>query len=766
MKTFTKTFLILGFLALSSTQTFAQSQEDFEYYELEIIEQLDNLLSSSDARGVTATIYFDGEYRSITRGTKKADIPTEINAKYHFRSVTKTLVSTIILQLQEEGLLDIDDPLGDYITDVNKVDMTITLRELLAMRANVCDFITNSFNFLATQNPTSIFDTREHLNDQIPSGSCNSSKNFEYNDTNFQLLGLVIEEVTQKEGEDVFKERLFDMFDNSSLALSPIDELEDNFNGVWTNVGNGPVYHGAFSKNSVFSAQKYNAGLAGNTKEVLELIIRILEGEYLSESSLNAMMGTGDYGLGLMKRTLQNGDILFGHGGGGMNASRTFYNIDQKIGVSVASNMSHNMRSKIEELMQSVYAIVVSCVENGGCQSTEDSVPGELTEFNFEHENVNRSYFMYVPESYQSDMGWPVIVNFHGYTGDVPDHIDRTQMHELADQKGYLIAYPVGLTITRDPNILPSFVPGSGNGWSVPGFSTERNEILFMEALLDDIENQFSVDEHRIHTTGLSLGGYMAAYIGTQMPERIASFASVAGHMTDEVFELLDDNTQKSALLIHGTQDIITDYNGLSNEYQSVEAVANKLALNNNCSVDPTRTAIDDIDTSDNTTVTLFTYSDCDVVNETGLNVRLYRVNEGGHRWPGSGVTEPAGLGFNSKDISSSEVIFEFFEENPYAGIIDSKEEFSDPVAFQLSQNYPNPFNPSTNISFELPQSELVQLKVYNMLGQEVANLVDGRMNSGNHTVNFDASQLSSGVYIYRLVAGNQSITKKMMLIK
>ncbi len=93
--------------------------------------------------------------------------------------------------------------------------------------------------------------------------------------------------------------------------------------------------------------------------------------------------------------------------------------------------------------------------------------------------------------------------------------------------------------------------------------------------------------------------------------------------------------------------------------------------------------------------------------------------------------------------------------------IADSKTE-----SFELNQNYPNPFNPSTNISFDLPQSELVQLKVYNMLGQEVASLVDGRLNSGNHMVNFDASQLSSGVYIYRLVAGNHSITKKMMLIK
>lgn len=85
---------------------------------------------------------------------------------------------------------------------------------------------------------------------------------------------------------------------------------------------------------------------------------------------------------------------------------------------------------------------------------------------------------------------------------------------------------------------------------------------------------------------------------------------------------------------------------------------------------------------------------------------------------------------------------------------------------FILNQNYPNPFNPTTNISYELPSTSQVELKVYNSLGQEVATLVDTKMNAGHHSVEFDASRLSSGIYIYRLVSDGQSITRKMMLIK
>jgi 5'-nucleotidase len=88
------------------------------------------------------------------------------------------------------------------------------------------------------------------------------------------------------------------------------------------------------------------------------------------------------------------------------------------------------------------------------------------------------------------------------------------------------------------------------------------------------------------------------------------------------------------------------------------------------------------------------------------------------------------------------------------------------PSEFSLSQNYPNPFNPSTNIKFDLPQSAQVRLEVYNMLGQRVATLVDNRMEAGFHEVNFDARNLASGMYLYRIEAGSFSSIKKMMLIK
>jgi len=88
------------------------------------------------------------------------------------------------------------------------------------------------------------------------------------------------------------------------------------------------------------------------------------------------------------------------------------------------------------------------------------------------------------------------------------------------------------------------------------------------------------------------------------------------------------------------------------------------------------------------------------------------------------------------------------------------------PDKVTLNQNYPNPFNPSTNISFSLPESKNVRINVYNSLGQKVATLADRKYSAGSHRVNFDASNLSSGVYIYRLHTTKRTIAHKMLLIK
>jgi hypothetical protein len=116
--------------------------------------------------------------------------------------------------------------------------------------------------------------------------------------------------------------------------------------------------------------------------------------------------------------------------------------------------------------------------------------------------------------------------------------------------------------------------------------------------------------------------------------------------------------------------------------------------------------------------------------------------------------------GFDEKD----EVV-DKIEKLTFA-ITSVEEENFVPTDFVLYQNFPNPFNPSTNIKFDLPKESNVAVKIYNILGEEVATLVNRVMQAGRHTVEFNASRLSSGMYIYRIEAGDFVQVKKMLLMK
>jgi hypothetical protein len=118
------------------------------------------------------------------------------------------------------------------------------------------------------------------------------------------------------------------------------------------------------------------------------------------------------------------------------------------------------------------------------------------------------------------------------------------------------------------------------------------------------------------------------------------------------------------------------------------------------------------------------------------------------------------------KDTWTNAVVKTDQEKDPYTSLTGIKNESLAPVAYSLSQNYPNPFNPSTTIKFSVSKNDLVVLKIYNVLGQEVITLVNEQLKPGSYSYKFDASRLSSGIYFYSINSGSFSQTKKMILLK
>jgi len=94
------------------------------------------------------------------------------------------------------------------------------------------------------------------------------------------------------------------------------------------------------------------------------------------------------------------------------------------------------------------------------------------------------------------------------------------------------------------------------------------------------------------------------------------------------------------------------------------------------------------------------------------------------------------------------------------------EEENSLPTVYSLYNNYPNPFNPSTTINYDLPKQSNVTLKIYNIVGEEIATLINQEQNAGRYQVQWNAAQLASGIYFYQLKSGDFVSTKKMILLK
>ncbi|MCX6157034.1 MAG: YCF48-related protein [Ignavibacteriae bacterium] len=151
-------------------------------------------------------------------------------------------------------------------------------------------------------------------------------------------------------------------------------------------------------------------------------------------------------------------------------------------------------------------------------------------------------------------------------------------------------------------------------------------------------------------------------------------------------------------------------------------------------------------------------------------NTSTYYTTNGGTNWVNTNGILTGGR-LNRVKINNSPVGYvagqsQSFYKTINAGGLTSINTIESPLKYSLSQNYPNPFNPVTNINFSLPKQEMVSLKIYDVLGREVRTLVNEVKSAGHFSVDFNASEFSSGVYFYRLESEGFSNIKRMLLIK
>ncbi len=354
------------------------------------------------------------------------------------------------------------------------------------------------------------------------------------------------------------------------------------------------------------------------------------------------------------------------------------------------------------------------------------------------HQNQYRYYGTYKPASYTGTTPWPVVLTLHGGGGNALGTIGFTQMSLVADTANFLVVYPQGSKIGSN---CCSWGAGVGS----PSDTAGINDISFFNKLIDSLKTEFNIDTNRIYSTGLSQGGFMSQKLACQLSHRIAAIAPLCSNL--DSLQMLTCNPSRSVpvLIINGTTDILVPYNGakFTNNgwpltYFPVDTLMKFWNTKNGCNPTSSSFNFPDIDPTESSTITRYTWTGCSCNTET----ILYKVNGGGHTWPGvENVSYEIIAGQTNEDIHASVHIWQFFKKHsllcPTTTSISEGQQLINSIRV-----YPNPAKNIITIESSNQKIYLTNLDIYNSLGQKMLNA-----QFKDNVLTIDITYFPSGLY-------------------
>lgn len=384
------------------------------------------------------------------------------------------------------------------------------------------------------------------------------------------------------------------------------------------------------------------------------------------------------------------------------------------------------------------------------------AVEGEIVTQTTTVDSVERLYYVYVPPTYDGTEAIPAVFNFHGFTSNALQQMWTSQFNIVADTGNFLVIYPQG-ELAENITFVPPGLVSVSFGFNVEQIIVSDNdELAFFDAMLDELEEDFNLDTARVYATGYSNGGWMTSYLACNRPEDLAAIAPIGG--------IIDCGRTAvvPTAVFHGDDDIVVPYPGdTALESPDVFTLTTEFATLNGCDAEPDSTDLPNTIVEDSTSVTLFTFNNCD----PGGDVIHYRTNGGAHWWDGGPpippVYAPIANPHTSRDFFASEAMWAFFQQYT----TDATTRVAAPQVPSVAlQAYPNPSEGHLTLSFALPQSAPVRLALYNTLGQEVALLHEGALPVGEHELRWNNVSLPAGLYHCRLEVEGQVSTQSVLL--
>ncbi|MCA6504162.1 MAG: prolyl oligopeptidase family serine peptidase [Pseudanabaena sp. M135S2SP2A07QC] len=286
-------------------------------------------------------------------------------------------------------------------------------------------------------------------------------------------------------------------------------------------------------------------------------------------------------------------------------------------------------------------------------------------------QNQERSYYLYIPRSYQANKPMPLLLAFHGGVSQGNSMAVKTGFNEIAEREGFIVAYPNGLD------------RGAYGQWSdgrhLPA-NDSIDDVSFMKVLIKHLSKTRNIDQKRIYATGGSNGGFFTQRLACEMSEQLAAVASVAATLPQPMVSRCKPKRAIPILMINGTEDKLVPWAGGTMEIGAnaqILSVPQTVAFwrsRNGCSTRNQEVRLPDTQ-ADGTEVVKIGYFNC----KSGAPVVLYQIEGGGHGWPSGQTDALLGndsrgntrgnrarqrlVGNTSQDINASEVIWQFLQK-------------------------------------------------------------------------------------------------------
>lgn len=334
-------------------------------------------------RGLSAAIQFpDGSVWEGVAGISSAAPVDSITPQHLFNigSVTKTITSACILQMVDENLLSLDDSLHEWLPTYEYIDSNITIRQLMRHQSGIYDILMNpAFQPTMFNDIDSMWTPHNAIKTFIQAPEFAPGTSWAYSNTNYMLLGMIIETVSGKPYYQVVRERFLDPLDLASFVLPPHEPVLPPASDVWVDITGDGVTDNAGDLIYNWNSFNYVAGAAGlyfsTAGDLARWIRAVLSAGIISDSTLNEAKETVAsqpagvrYGLGIMERKFLN-NLAYGHGGDLGYCANAWYFPEKDVSITVLNNDAKKNSWQIAPVVQ---VLLKACIDYQMATPAED----------------------------------------------------------------------------------------------------------------------------------------------------------------------------------------------------------------------------------------------------------------------------------------------------------------------------------------------------------------------------------------------------------